>query len=405
MISLQELIFPAGFSFLSCADVVVMNFLSFFLCGTFFCASVIGCSCDVKASDSLDAQHLNYPEISALTISNGADRDNAQEAYDNFLKGEEFVKSFLQKNPGYSDDLFKVSSLSKEYTNAKRQGDIKIRDKKKAEYIKARDAFVKKYSKEKLLDMTKVLVSEVYFWNISHSQNGKDKLHFMVELANLHLSAMSELVSTDVHASYYFYFSNLLASQGNLLVANAMLSVAEDLALSIGDPEFYNFMGFNMTRGMNDYFLGNLSAAISLLENAPENTDEEHDWYLYNHLNLFLMYYEENREKGREYLKNFLKNEFSEKNKSSWAYQILLALDSSRPGDIIARASEFAKNEKERAEYLCEAYYYVGMKYYLDGSRDVARLFWVLTREQKVRYFLEDSFATQALRKFFEDNL
>lgn len=362
--------------------------------------ALVGSSYAIDVSNSTEISENSFPKISDLKISDGADKTLFEDYYNQAIMLDREIKAFITKNPDFTKLLTDVVAKSQQYTLYPGK-DEKVAKKYLADYEKARDVFFKKYNEKKLLALFDQYITEIGLWTSSHHTDGADNIFAAIEYANVLMTALGDKLPLASQVKYYFYSASYAAEMENLLSANKMLAVAEDLAMQDKTNELLNFFSFNMVRGMNDYFLGNLNAAISLLENAPEHSDENHDWYLYNNINLFLMYYQQDKNTGIEFLHNFLKKDFSDKNKETWAFKILNALNSNNPGDLISLAPTFVKNDQELAENLCEAYYYIGMKYYLDGAKDVARLFFVLSREQKVYNFLEYDYSSHALAKYF----
>ena len=65
--------------------------------------------------------------------------------------------------------------------------------------------------------------------------------------------------------------------------------------------------------------------------------------------------------------------------------------------------SRYPDNTSVKAENLCEAYYYVGLDLYNRNQKDLAKLFFVLSKAQKVPYFMEYTTSELALANFFKD--
>ncbi len=366
------------------------------------CASLIGCSSAIGVGVDGNFPEGYLPKVTDLKISEGSDKKTMENYYMQSVMIGNSINKFINDHPDYIKALSGVVNASQEHYMASASGDEKKIKKTSDNYKKLQKAFLKKYSEKELVDLFNAYLAQIGLWVSSHHNKGTEAIDNAFTMSGQLMVSLADKLPVEYCIKYYFLGASYLALMGDLKLANAKLAVAEDMASAAGSEEIYNSFEFNMTRGMNDYFLGNLSAAIALLESAPEHSDQEHDWYMYNNLNLYLIYFEQDKKTGQEFLQNFLNTEFSEKNKSSWAYQILKSLNSDRPGDLIAQASEFSKNAKELSENLCEAYYYLGMKYYLEGAKDIAHLFWVLSREQNVFYFLEYDYSTRAINKYFK---
>jgi tetratricopeptide (TPR) repeat protein len=229
----------------------------------------------------------------------------------------------------------------------------------------------------------------------------RDSVSAMLKICYLINELFSDEFSKESKFNLFYSLAALQQLQFDLKYANSLLSAAEEIVIQSGGDDVL-IQGLFMTRGINNYFLGNYAAAVSNFESAPEYYDEKNEWFVYNKLNLYLSYLAFDKARAEKMIKEFLSKDFPEDIKKSWPYRILQSIDSDRPSDIIKKARDGAKNEREVAERLCEAYYYVGMKYYHLGLTETARLYFILSKAQNVYEFLEHLFSDLALHFYFK---
>ncbi len=271
-----------------------------------------------------------------------------------------------------------------------------------------RSAYSGKYSKQHYLDIFQFGVEASLRILSADVPDTADTVSTVLKLCFI----ISDLFPGDIKPGQkelmYSAFAMLSRRIFDLNSSNTMLSSAEDF-LAQADAEGggddsrdgAEDHGYGMFRAINNYFLENHRTAVSIFENSPEFYDTSSEWYLYNKLNLYLAYLALDPARAEDFLQKFLASPVDEKNRSSWAWRLLEALDSRDPSDLIRHAADDAASERELAERLCEAYYYIGMQYYRRGARNTARIYFILSRAQNVVEFLEHEFSSLALHFYY----
>lgn len=310
------------------------------------------------------------------------------------------LQGISQKHPNFVSDLVEYG---KKMSALRAKSDKGIADAKEARAI--RDSFVKKYSKDFYTSIFDYGVQSSMKLLSGYLPNLSDVVGPMLKICFLINDVAPDDVSRESKVLMYYAFAMVSRRIYDLNYANQMLSSAEDFIIdgSDGSPERDFTLGIYMYRAVNNYFLGNYTTAISNFESAPEYDDVNSEWYLYNKLNLYLAYLALDAAKADFMLKSFLVQPADEKTKQAWAYRLLEALNSDRPSELIRHAGDGAKDEREKAERLCEAYYYIGMKYYHMGAVNTARLYFNLSMNQNVVEFLEHEFSAMALHYYFKN--
>ena len=264
------------------------------------------------------------------------------------------------------------------------------------------DSFKKKYPAEVYVGIfdygvqASMNVLSGYLTSLSDTISPMLKICFFIN------DVVPEDVSRESKFKLYYSFAMAARRLFDLNYSNQMLSSAEDILLQGDLADDGLAQGIYMTRAINNYFLGNYATSISIFESAPEYYDEKNDWFVYNKLNLYISYLALDQARAEKVIKEFLSRNYPDEIRKSWAYRIMLALDSSHPSDLIKNAREGAANDRELAERLCEAYYYIGMKYYHMGAVNTAKLYFILSMSQNVYEFLEHEFSAMALHYYFK---
>ena len=193
-----------------------------------------------------------------------------------------------------------------------------------------------------------------------------------------------------------------LQARNKLALSNDSLAVVEDLTDMTGVK---GQSLSQMYRALNNFFLGNYDAAATVFLTADEYSDQNSDYYLYNKLHLYGVLGRINWPEARAFLKRVEERTESENLKKSWAFSIIHAINTEDFVSLIEDAKKLSDpdNTSVKAENLCEAYYYVGLDLYNRNQKDLAKLFFVLSKAQKVPYFMEYTTSELALANFFKD--
>jgi lipoprotein NlpI len=158
-----------------------------------------------------------------------------------------------------------------------------------------------------------------------------------------------------------------------------------------------------MYTGINNFFLKNYTAAATTFITADEYTNKGSDYYLYNKLHLYAVIARLNWPEARAFLKRVEESVTDEKMRESWAFSIIHAINTMDFTTLMNKVDTLddTENKSVRAENLCEAYYYVGMDLYNRGQKELAKIFFVMSKAQHVPYFMEYTMSDLALKRYY----
>lgn len=275
--------------------------------------------------------------------------------------------------------------------------------KKEAEATKIKNEFNKRISKDlanKTLDLQRKIVWAAFnfdpLYDVDDLITRQYLLMYMTGVLHTpeNTPAMNEL-----------NYQQMMTSQAknDLQHSNDYLSAVEDLTQKKEQTPLLILM----YRGINNFFLGNYDAAATSFITADEYKDQENDYYVYNKLQLYNVIAHVNWPEGRAFLKrfeDFITNDptpAKEKVRDSWAFKIIHALNTEDFNSIVEEAKKI-EDAKTRAENLTELYYYVALELYHRDQKDLAKLFFALSRAQNITNFMEYNMADLALSNLFK---
>lgn len=342
----------------------------------------------IKASIGLDIN------INDLPIGKSYSNNQYLSEYVNLLL---LLKNDETLNPQYS--FLGLKEASKNYQEALQNND-------KAKIAEIEKLYLDKNGKKDLNERIMLTMKLAYLAAILNQT-------ITSELYRKNASALSIIAqdSIDPNVNVDKIYKNSLISQlnHNYAESNIYLDTSEDFADESRygaklDPNVLLLLKLNnMYRGINNYFLGNYSAAVSAFMSADEYEDQSDDYYIYNKLNMYFAIAKINWYEAREFLKRVQSNITNDKLKETWAFRILQAINDSDPKSLFNQVDEFAKDDKDRSEILCETYYYLGMEFYLRDQVDIAKIFFTLSKNLNITYFIENTTSSMALRTFYQE--
>ncbi len=270
-------------------------------------------------------------------------------------------------------------------------------------YQAIKKALKGEFEKNDYLDITEFGAESSFKAFSVYDPKLEDSAGALLRIAQFFNEVMPDEITAETRALIYYSFGMYYQRIFDLSESNRMFSFCEDVIIQMEDTKDKVLApSIAMYKAINNFYLKNYNTSVMIFENAPEYTDIKSDWFIYNKLNLYFSYLYSDPRKAQKMMDQFRSQDLPKDIVDSWPYQLLMVIDTANPSQILDEViSDEALTDREKAERLCEAYYYLGLKYNHMGAKNTARVFFILAQAQNVVEFLEHEFSVLALHYFF----